>query len=197
MKRSIFLRVPHSTTKRLLLPLSSRVKEPVPSILSTSAFTWIAYVPFRFSAIQSLVPFASKLIRLLQAPLTVQSNSPLELLHQMFVKLGARFIMITDPEGLCAYRAFPLSLQLHELNLFRRRGSHRQEDLAGLPRASGSRPLLILSISRYTKLHLTSQHMSSIPQTNCIPLVLLSSTWKHVGYLTLFLLIHIDIIPTM
>lgn len=35
-----------------------------------------------------------------RAPLTVQSNSPLELLHQMFVKLGARFIMITDPEGL-------------------------------------------------------------------------------------------------
>lgn len=37
----------------------------------------------------------------LQAPLTVQSNSPLEMIHQFFVKLGARYVVITDTEGLC------------------------------------------------------------------------------------------------
>jgi len=36
-----------------------------------------------------------------QAPLTIQSNSPLEMVHQFFTKLGARYIVITDTEGLC------------------------------------------------------------------------------------------------
>ncbi|KAF9450421.1 hypothetical protein P691DRAFT_810365 [Macrolepiota fuliginosa MF-IS2] len=35
-----------------------------------------------------------------QAPLTISSNSPMELLHQFFVKLGARYVVITDIEGL-------------------------------------------------------------------------------------------------
>ncbi|KAJ3575087.1 hypothetical protein NP233_g1329 [Leucocoprinus birnbaumii] len=35
-----------------------------------------------------------------QAPLTISSNSPMELLHQFFVKLGARYVVITDSEGL-------------------------------------------------------------------------------------------------
>ncbi|KAK2463234.1 hypothetical protein APHAL10511_004889 [Amanita phalloides] len=34
-----------------------------------------------------------------QAPLTMQSNSPMELLHQFFVKLGARYVIITDSDG--------------------------------------------------------------------------------------------------
>lgn len=34
-----------------------------------------------------------------QAPLTIQSNSPMELLHQFFVKLGARYVIITDSDG--------------------------------------------------------------------------------------------------
>jgi chloride channel 3/4/5 len=34
-----------------------------------------------------------------QAPLTIQSNSPLQLLHQLFVKLGARYVIVTDAEG--------------------------------------------------------------------------------------------------
>lgn len=38
-----------------------------------------------------------------QAPLTVQSNSPLEMVHQFFVKLGARYVVITDADGLCEY----------------------------------------------------------------------------------------------
>jgi len=35
-----------------------------------------------------------------QAPLTVQSNSPLEMVHQFFVKLGARYVIITNTDGL-------------------------------------------------------------------------------------------------
>ncbi|KAG6900256.1 hypothetical protein C0993_000709 [Termitomyces sp. T159_Od127] len=35
-----------------------------------------------------------------QAPLTVQSNSPLEMVHQFFYKLGARYVVVTDTEGL-------------------------------------------------------------------------------------------------
>lgn len=34
-----------------------------------------------------------------QAPLMIQSNSPLELLHQFFVKLGARYVIVTDTDG--------------------------------------------------------------------------------------------------
>ncbi|TFY62566.1 hypothetical protein EVJ58_g3780 [Rhodofomes roseus] len=34
-----------------------------------------------------------------QAPLTVQSNSPLELVQQFFVKLGARYIVVIDADG--------------------------------------------------------------------------------------------------
>ncbi|KAF8910368.1 chloride channel [Mucidula mucida] len=35
-----------------------------------------------------------------QAPLTVQSNSPLEMVHQLFVKLGARYVVVNDADGL-------------------------------------------------------------------------------------------------
>ncbi|KAM6502232.1 Chloride channel [Amanita muscaria] len=34
-----------------------------------------------------------------QAPLTIQSNSPMELLHQFFVKLGTKYVIVTDSEG--------------------------------------------------------------------------------------------------
>ncbi|KAF9241627.1 chloride channel [Melanogaster broomeanus] len=34
-----------------------------------------------------------------EAPLTIQSNSPLELVHQFFVKLGARYVVVTDTDG--------------------------------------------------------------------------------------------------
>ncbi|KAH7926727.1 hypothetical protein BV22DRAFT_1032594 [Leucogyrophana mollusca] len=34
-----------------------------------------------------------------KAPLTIQSNSPLELLHQFFAKLGARYVVVTDTDG--------------------------------------------------------------------------------------------------
>ncbi|KAF9529368.1 clc channel [Crepidotus variabilis] len=35
-----------------------------------------------------------------QAPLTMANNSPMELVHQIFAKLGARYIVITDTDGL-------------------------------------------------------------------------------------------------
>ncbi|KAG8904478.1 hypothetical protein FRB99_001690 [Tulasnella sp. 403] len=35
-----------------------------------------------------------------QAPLTIQAHAPLELVQQMFVKLGAKYIIVTDPDGL-------------------------------------------------------------------------------------------------
>ncbi|KIM69743.1 hypothetical protein SCLCIDRAFT_19531 [Scleroderma citrinum Foug A] len=34
-----------------------------------------------------------------QAPLTIQSNSPLPLVHQFFVKLGARYVIVTNTDG--------------------------------------------------------------------------------------------------
>ncbi|KAK1230447.1 hypothetical protein PQX77_006457 [Marasmius sp. AFHP31] len=34
-----------------------------------------------------------------QAPLTVQSNSPLQMVHQFFVKLGARYVVVIDTDG--------------------------------------------------------------------------------------------------
>ncbi|KAF9815592.1 hypothetical protein IEO21_04513 [Rhodonia placenta] len=34
-----------------------------------------------------------------QAPLTVQSKSPLELVQQLFTKLGARYVVVTDTDG--------------------------------------------------------------------------------------------------
>lgn len=36
-----------------------------------------------------------------QAPLTIQSHAPLELLHRFFVKLGARYVVVTDADGNC------------------------------------------------------------------------------------------------
>jgi chloride channel 3/4/5 len=36
-----------------------------------------------------------------QAPLTISVNSPLELVQQFFVKLGARYVVITDANGFC------------------------------------------------------------------------------------------------
>ena len=37
----------------------------------------------------------------MQAPLTISVNSPLELVQQFFVKLGARYVVVTDPNGHC------------------------------------------------------------------------------------------------
>ena len=45
-----------------------------------------------------------------QAPLTVQSNSPLELVQQLFTKLGARYVVVTDTDGYCTFHASGLQL---------------------------------------------------------------------------------------
>ena len=42
----------------------------------------------------------------MQAPLTISINSPLELVQQFFVKLGARYVVVTDANGYC--ELFPL-----------------------------------------------------------------------------------------
>ena len=44
-----------------------------------------------------------------KAPLTVYSNSPLELVQQFFTKLGARYVVVTDMEGYCACGPIGLS----------------------------------------------------------------------------------------
>ncbi|KAG1752982.1 chloride channel [Suillus lakei] len=61
--------------------------------LATSYSSWVEeprqgeHDPFDFSVYMD------------QAPLMIQSNSPLELLHQFFVKLGARYVIVTDTDG--------------------------------------------------------------------------------------------------
>lgn len=40
------------------------------------------------------------------SPVTVNSNAPLELVHQIFTKLGARFILVNNLDG---YRGSPLA----------------------------------------------------------------------------------------
>jgi hypothetical protein len=37
----------------------------------------------------------------MQAPLSIRINSPLELVQQFFVKLGARYVVVTDADGYC------------------------------------------------------------------------------------------------
>ena len=44
-----------------------------------------------------------------KAPLTVQNNSPLELLQEFFTKLGARYVVVTDSDGYCKF-LYPLPL---------------------------------------------------------------------------------------
>jgi chloride channel 3/4/5 len=64
--------------------------------------------PFDFSIYMDQVwkPFRRlTLAHRWQAPLTIQSNSPLEMVQQFFVKLGARYVIVTDPDGLCT--SFP------------------------------------------------------------------------------------------
>jgi hypothetical protein len=41
-----------------------------------------------------------------QAPLTLISQSPMEMVHRFFVKLGARYVVVVDNDGICM---FPLS----------------------------------------------------------------------------------------
>jgi hypothetical protein len=76
-----------------------------------------------------------------KAPLTVQDNAPLELLQEFFTKLGARYVVVTDSDGYCELLSPPRTLfmlswgDIDDCLFFcvRRRGCHRQENLAGVP----------------------------------------------------------------
>jgi len=41
-----------------------------------------------------------------QAPLTITSHSPLELVQQLFVKLGARYVVVVNSDGHCEWVSF-------------------------------------------------------------------------------------------
>ena len=74
-----------------------------------------------------------------EAPLTIQDNSPLELVQEFFTKLGARYVVITDSDGYCEFLFLTLfSYPRVMLTYFRvcRPRCHRQEDLVGVPRHS-------------------------------------------------------------
>ena len=81
----IYPRLPFHRCKKL-------DKLPIPSI---SLPTWTRYVAFG--------RLLNRMLSAFQAPLTMANNSPMELVHQIFVKLGARYIVITDTEGLCMF----------------------------------------------------------------------------------------------
>ena len=38
-----------------------------------------------------------------QAPLTVSTHSPLELVQQFFTKLGARYVVVVNSDGYCEW----------------------------------------------------------------------------------------------
>jgi chloride channel 3/4/5 len=38
-----------------------------------------------------------------QAPLTITNHSPIELVQQLFVKLGARYVVVVNSDGYCEW----------------------------------------------------------------------------------------------
>jgi hypothetical protein len=66
--------------------------------------------PFNFSVYMDKVgcfrKFSSDILLITvthKAPLTISVNSPLELVQQFFVKLGARYVVVTDENGHCEF----------------------------------------------------------------------------------------------
>ena len=53
-----------------------------------------------------------------KAPLTVQDNSPLELLQEFFTKLGARYVVVTDTDGYCEFHSLLLLQPGVDIHLF-------------------------------------------------------------------------------
>ena len=94
MKESIFNRV-GSTETVTSPPRGSRAARWQLKTCSTLVCTWMRFVAFRRSSAKMNMTTHS------QAPLTIQSHAPLELLHQFFVKLGARYVVVTDADGNC------------------------------------------------------------------------------------------------
>lgn len=72
------------------------------------SITGVGIDPFDFSYYMDEVSFGGLglawllMMSFVKAPLTVQSNSPLELVQQFFTKLGARYVVVTDMDGLCS-----------------------------------------------------------------------------------------------
>jgi len=66
---------------------SRRYRTLSSSTISTSTMMEPAEDPFDFSLYMD------------KAPLTIRINSPLELVQQFFVKLGARYVVVTDSNG--------------------------------------------------------------------------------------------------
>lgn len=93
----------------------SIVADEADSTVTFHATTTYGHNTFGFSSISSLPeeeaanggapgndPFDFS-IYMDNAPLTVQDNSPLELLQEFFVKLGARYVVVTDSDGYCEF----------------------------------------------------------------------------------------------
>ena len=74
-----------------------------------------------------------------KAPLTVQDNSPLELIQEFFTKLGARYVVVTDSDGYCEFflrskLCCPrMTILTYLFSPVCRRGCHRQKSLACVP----------------------------------------------------------------
>ena len=88
----------------------------------------------------------------------MQSNSPLELLHQFFVKLGARYVVVIDTDGFCG---FGTSMgRSHTLIVYDcdRRRCYRQEDVARFPQRIGREILMTMSVLPVTSSESCSLH---------------------------------------
>ena len=78
-----------------------------------------------------------------QAPLTVQDNSPLELVQQFFTKLGARYVVVNDTDGYCEWPSSGRRMR-GLTGSFVRPGRDRQEDVACVPRRARAQIWLTL-----------------------------------------------------
>jgi len=84
--------------------LSIVADDPDDEVQFHAAFAHRAFASASFSSLlengqgSELDPFDFS-IYMDQAPLTVQSNSPLEMVHQYFTKLGARYVIVIDTDG--------------------------------------------------------------------------------------------------
>lgn len=66
----------------------------------TDLFNFAVYMD-QVSGLRETNQHLLKLKLRLKAPLTIQTNSPLELAQQLFSKLGAKYVVVTDPSGFC------------------------------------------------------------------------------------------------
>lgn len=101
------IRVSVSDTPETFLHHPFRLSRTALKIHSTLACTWIRYVFPSKTFVRDLAH------RVAQAPLTISINSPLELVQQFFVKLGARYVIVTDEDGYCELLSCSCQLEAH------------------------------------------------------------------------------------